>query len=234
MKAESDSSPLKDDNRICLLGGIAVMVAIAIHIIVNEFIKTMPPFDLTADELNIYLDQETSNWAIVHGLRYIAFSCATLFSAGLFIKIYRNSKTSSYGWEILALLGTAIAVTSGMMTNGIETLSYLNIDLLKRNQDLFWLLRSITGTLFTAEFVPWSLVILGFSVAGFQSSALPKWLVIPGFLIAASGILVGLFISNILTGGWASIFLTITSIGIMAWNLCAGILMILDGWKQIG
>jgi len=99
-----------------------------------------------------------------------------------------------------------------MMTNGLETLSYLNIDLINKNQELFWLLRNITRTLFTAEFVTWAIVIFGFSMAGRHSSTIPKWMVFFGFLIATTGILIGLLIADILTNGRATIFLTVTSL----------------------
>lgn len=213
------------------LGGLAVLLAITIHIIVNWVIKTMPPADLTAAELQSYFDEQADSWAIVHGLRYVAFTCIALFSAGLFVKTSYRGESRSIGWGVLGLLGTAIGVTNGIMTNGLETLSYLNIDLLNRNQELFWLLRNVTRTLFTAEFVAWAIVIFGFSMAGRHSSTIPKWLVFLGFLIAATGILVGLFIADILANGQATIFLTVSSLGGMVWFTSVGVLMLLRGAK---
>jgi hypothetical protein len=216
---------------IIRLGGLAVLLAITIHIIVNWVIKTMPPADLTAAELQSYFDEQADSWAIVHGLRYVAFTCIALFSAGLFVKTSYRGESRSIGWGVLGLLGTAIGVTNGIMTNALETLSYLNIDLLNRNQELFWLLRNITRTLFTAEFVAWAIVIFGFSMAGRHSSTIPKWLVFLGFLIAATGILVGLFIADILANGQATIFLTVSSLGGMVWFTSVGVLMLLRGAK---
>jgi len=83
------------ENGIIRLGGLAVLLALAIHILVNWVIKTMPPADLTAAELRSYFDEQADNWAIVHGLRYVAFTCIALFSAGLFVKTsYHREFTS--------------------------------------------------------------------------------------------------------------------------------------------
>lgn len=219
---------VEKETGIIRLGGLAVLLTVIIHIVVNWVIKTMPPADLTAAELLSYFDEQVDNWAIVHGLRYVAFTCIALFSTGLFVKTCYHRESTSKAWGILGLLGTAIGVTNGIMTNGLETLSYLNIELLNKNQELFWLLRNITRTLFAAEFVPWAIVIFGFSMAGWRSSTIPKWLVFLGFLISTTGMLIGLFIVNILINGWATIFFTVTSLGMMIWFTSVGILML---WK---
>lgn len=167
----------EDKTGIIRLGGLAVLLAITIHFIVNWVLKTMPPAGLTAAELQSYFAEQADTWAIVHGLRYVAFVSIALFSASLFVKTSYQRESTSMGWGVVGLLGTAIGITNGIMTNGLETLSYLNIDLFNQNQELFWLLRNVTRTLFTAEFVAWAVVIFGFSMAGWRSSTMPKWMV---------------------------------------------------------
>ena len=106
-----------------------------------------------------------------------------LSAAGLFARLRRGPGTAR-GWGVVGLLGTAMLATSLMITNGLETLGYLGLDLLRQNQELFWLLRHVTRTLFTTELTSWVLVFLGFSVAGWRSAAMPRWISILGCVSA--------------------------------------------------
>ena len=127
------------------------------------------------------------------------------------------------------MLGTAIFVTNGVITNGIEILAFLNIDLLSKQQELFWLLFRLTRVLFTAEVVTWSFVILGFSIAGWRSTTIPKWLAALGLLNVAAGMLSGGFIVSIITDGWATILMQVATLTGLVWFACVGVYMLIRG-----
>lgn len=211
------------------LGGLAIIVGLAIHIILNGVLKEFPPEDPTATELQAYLSNEANTWAIVHGFRYVAFACIVLFAAGLFSRTCCTRTAQTTGWGVVALLGTAIFVTNGVIANGIEMLAFLNIDLLSQQQDLFWLLFRLTRVLFTAEVVTWSILILGFSIAGWRSTTIPRWLAALGLLNVAAGMLTGGFIVSVVTGGWAIIFADAAALTGLAWFACTGLYMLIRG-----
>ena len=127
------------------------------------------------------------------------------------------------------MLGAAVFVTNGVITNGIEILAFLNIDLLSQQQELFWLLFELTRVLFTAEVVTWSFLILGFSVAGWRSATIPKWLVALGLLNVAAGMLTGGFIASVVTDGWAMLLADVAALTGLAWFACVGIYMLVRG-----
>jgi hypothetical protein len=211
------------------LGGLAIIVGLAIHAILNSILKEFPPEDPTVTELQAYLSNQAGAWAIVHGFRYVAFACIVLFAAGLFSRTCCTRPAQTTGWGVVGLLGTAIFVTNGIITNGIEILAFLNIDLLSQQQELFWLLFRLTRVLFTAEVVTWSFVILGFSIAGWRSTTIPKWLVALGLVSVVAGMLSGGFIVSVVTDGWALIVADVAALTGLAWFACVGVYMVVRG-----
>lgn len=139
------------------VGGLAIVVGMMIHIVLNVVLKAFPPENPTSAELQDYLAREATNWGVIHGLRYVAFTCIVLFAAGLFSRTCRTHAASGDSWGVVGLLGAAIFVANGVVTNGIEILAFLDTPLIAQQQDLFWLLFRLTRILFTAEVVTWSI-----------------------------------------------------------------------------
>lgn len=211
------------------LGGLAMIVGLLIHIVLNSVLKKFPPENPTAGELQAYLSNEASTWAIVHGFRYIALACIVLFAAGLFARTCRTRTDSTTGWGVVGVLGTAIFVTNGVITNGIEMLAFLNIAPVSQQQDLFWLLFRLTRVLFTAEIVTWSILIFGFSIAGWLSNTIPRWLTALGLLNTAVGMLTGVFIVSVVSDGRAGILAEVAELTGLAWFTCVGVYMLMRG-----
>jgi hypothetical protein len=211
------------------LGGLAIIAGLAIHIVLNSVIKEFPPETPTVSELQSYLSNEAGMWAIVHGFRYVAFACIVLFAAGLFSRTCCTGTVQTTGWGVVGLLGAAIFVTNGVITNGIEMLAFLNSDLLSNNQELFWLLFRLTRVLFTAEVVTWSFLILGFSIAGWRSTTIPMWLTLLGLSNVAAGMLSGVFIVSVVTDGWATILIDVAALTGLSWFACTGVYMLIRG-----
>jgi hypothetical protein len=219
----------RNHSRFIRLGGFAMLAGFFIHIVANVVLKKFPPEDPTLDQLKAYLSEEASTWALVHGLRYVAFACIALFAAALFMRTCRTWGAGPTGWGLVGLLGAALHVTNGIITNGIEILAFMDFGQLSEDPSLFWLVFYLTRILFTGEIVAWGLVIGGFSVAGWQSSTLPRWLSILGFLSAIASLASGVFIVSILRDGRAVPLIDIASLGCLAWFLITGMLMAFRG-----
>jgi hypothetical protein len=230
-----ESQPIegsRNHSRFIRLGGFAMLAGFFIHIIANVVLKKFPPEDPTLDQLQAYLSEEASTWAVVHGLRYVAFVSIALFAAALFIRTCRTWDLGPTGWGVVGLLGSALHVTTGMITNGIEILAFMDFGQLSEDPSLFWLVFYLTRILFTGEIVAWGLVIGGFSVAGWQSSTLPRWLSILGFLSAIASLASGVFIVSVLRDGRAVPLIDIASLGCLAWFLITGMLMEFRGTAE--
>ncbi|MEQ8767839.1 MAG: hypothetical protein RL885_28305 [Planctomycetota bacterium] len=211
------------------LGGLAMILSIIVHVVLNMVLKEFPPEDPTASELQAYLDREADTWAIVHGFRYLAFCGIVLFAAGLFIRTCGGRAAALNGWGFVGLLGTAIWVTSGIVTNGLEILAFVDFDLLSNRPELFWLVFRMTRILFTAEIATWSLVLAGFSAAGLVSATLPKWMAFLGFVGAAGCLLSGVLVISVFTDGFAGMIAELATMASLLWMLVVALYLVKRG-----
>lgn len=226
---ETTQSTGRQEDRLIRIGGLAVLVALAIHIFVNGFLKKFPPENPSLPELKDYLTVEASTWAIVHGLKYLALVGLVVFAAAVYSRTCRSRRALGAGWGVVGLLGTAIHVTNAMIANGIEIMAFYDFTLLSEEASLFWLLFRTVRVLFTAEIVAWGVVIFGFSMAGFQSSTLPRWISSLGFFSATACMVSGVFVVSVLTEGWATILIEVAALTGLAWFACVGIYMLMRG-----
>lgn len=222
-------SPWSDQSGLIRLGGAAMLIGLAIHIVANGLFRVFPPEGLSPDDLRSYLTAQAGDWAILHGVRYVAIVSIVLFGAGLFVKCSLTRPTHSLGWGIVGLIGTLMWVINLFIVNGIETMAFMKFDHLTENASSFWALYYLTRTLFNAEVVAWSVVWLGFSMAGLHSKTLPKWLVWTGLFSAANGLMVGIFIVPVMNGEWPGIFVDLAALPGMIWFLSVATLMVWRG-----
>jgi hypothetical protein len=216
------------------VGGVAMLAGFAIHIAANFVIKEFPPTDPTLEELRTYLGAQAATWKIVHAMRYAAIACLAVFYAGLFART-RCGGASTGGWEFVGLIGGALHLSNLLITNGLETFAFLDFNLLSGRPELFWLVFHATRVLFDAEIVAWAIVILGFSVAGWRSRALPRLIAALGFIAAplgmASAFLVG---SDATTGDWVAMTSDAATLTSLAWFVGAGATMVIRGASRVG
>ncbi len=225
MKEESTIENRKKHSVLVRIGGLVILLAIIIHIILNIILKTFPSTDFTLTELQSYLSNESSTWALVHGMRYVAIACIAIFSAGLFEKTCSNHSWKVIGWGVLGLIGTALWLSNLMITNGIEILAFYDFHSISEQESLFWLLFNLTRVLFNAEIVSWALFSLGFSMAGWISDTFPKWILVLGLLGSLFCMLSAVFIVSILNDGWEVIFTYIAAFTGLVWQVSIGVLM---------
>ena len=225
MEDTARNSNSNDHTSLIRLGGIAMLVGLVIHIVANMVLKVFPPENPSLDELQTYLLEQAGNWAIIHGIRYVAVVCIILFAAGLFVRTWCIRSTPTTGWGIVGLLGAGMMVVNLLITNGIETLTFMDFDRLSQQADTFFTLFYLTRTLFTAEIVAWAVMYLGFGVAGLLSATLPKWIAWLGFFSAANGLLTGIFIVPIMNDDWPVIFAELAALTGTIWFVSVSIYM---------
>lgn len=210
------------------IGGVAVLVGLVIHIVANVFLKEFPPADPSLAELRTYLAAEAEAWKIVHGMRYLAVACLALFLAAIFVRTHFAANAG--GWEYVGLIGGILQLSNLFITNGIETFAFLDFGLQGERPELFWSVFHTTRVLFTAEIVAWSILIFGFSIAGWRSGKVPKAVATLGYVASALGLVSGVFIGTVMTtGGWPAMTLEIAALSSLLWFLCIGVQMSIRG-----
>lgn len=231
----SHSGPYGGDySTLIRIGGAALLIAFAIHIVANVFLKEFPPSDPTLAELEAYLAAEAGMWKTVHGLRYIAIASLSLFLGGIVARTRMNPARPPGGWEYVGLVGGCLHLANLFITNGIETFAFLDFSRLSGQPDLFWLVFHMTRVLFTAETAAWAILIFGFSVAGWKSGTIPMSLAVLGFVAAAFAVGSGAFVGAVMTsGGWPGIASEIAAIASLAWFVSVGVLMLWRGGSSV-
>jgi hypothetical protein len=197
MKPADGSSTRRREATVIRLGGVAGLVTFGLHIVINEVLITVRS---RVGGLNALASGDLSANAIGHGLRYPAFLCLAIFAVGLYVLTGRGMSFATNPWGILGLFGAAAQITTGVIANTIQTtalMSSANVSGQSEHSALLWDLGSV---LFAVEPIWAGLMFVGFSVAGWQSATLPKWLAIPALLCAALNVTVAVSIVWVMTG----------------------------------
>lgn len=225
------SREVDDRSLLVRLGGIAGLTTIAVHFFVNMILKSFPDEDLTIDQLRDYFQNESSNRAIVHGLRYFAIAGIVFMVAGLYLRTSRKRAVLGEGWGLIGLLGAALWIANLTVTNGIEMFAFVDFQSMSNEPDLFWLAFHMTRVLFSAEMIAWVIVTFGFSMSGLRLKTLPPWIAYAGLLLSTVGFASSITIVNVLRGGWTSALATVTAFGIILWFISASAYLVVKGDK---
>lgn len=216
-------------NQLIRVGGVAGLVGVATHFLVNGILKTFPPPSADLPQLQQYLAEQASTWAIVHGLRYVAIAGMVLMVAALYARTVRASRKSDGGWGFVGLLGATMWLANLLITNGIEIFAFTDLEKLSNRVELFYLTFHLTRVLFTAEIIAWAVVIFGFSMSGWRTAMLPRWLVLVGMPIALAGLVANIFISSIMRGSSVAVILDIGALGGLLWFISVSVYLAMRG-----
>jgi len=212
--------------------GLALLVAFAIHIVANSVVKVVPPVDPTLSELQVYLEAERDSWALVHGMRFAAVAGLALFYSGLMARFRLRNRPNSGGWEYCGFTGGLLHISILFIANSIETFAFLGFHFLADNPELFWSVYYSTRVLFNAEILAWAIAILGFSLAGWFSGALPRWISILGFVASPLGLISGIFVAaSMLGNSWISPVDAVAAPASLLWFLSTGFWLMWRGYK---
>lgn len=204
-----------------------MVVALAVHVLVNEFIKVMPSDAMSGTALRDYLIEQDGNWAVVHGLRYVAFIGMALFAGAMFQRTCVGRNPRAMGWGIVGVVGSALHIANILITNGIETFVFHYDSQMSPEQ--FRLVFSMTRMLFTAELAVWGISLLGYSSAGWVSRSLPRPVSMLGWLSACFCVLSSVFVVSVWRDGWAGWFNTIGAMTGLLWFVIVGVLLVVKG-----
>lgn len=225
----SDENAANDHSLLIRLGGMAGLVTIAVHMVVNMALKSFPDPKLTPDQLQAYFQDESSTWAVVHGLRYFAIVGIVFMVVGLYLRTSRLRAAPGSGWGIIGLVGATLWLANLTITNGIEMFAFLDFQSMSNKPDLFWAMFYMTRVLFSAEIIAWVIVTFGFSMSGLRSKTLPLWMGYAGLLLSSVGLASSIAVVDVLRGGWTSVLATVAAFGIILWLICTSIYMLVRG-----
>lgn len=202
---------------------LATILAIVINFIL---ISPPPPYNSSLKVITNYLQQEAEMIVLSTGLRYIAWPLGLIFAVGLYQFVRGEVDGNHRLWAKVGLLGVVWMCSVGAVANSAEIIAAWRIETLTAQPQLLTGLWSISIVLFTSAMVPWATAILSFSIAGRLSGVVPLWIAGLGLVMAILGIMTGVGIVSVITGGWAEIPAFLAFIFVNLWVIAISVLML--------
>lgn len=216
------------ETTIVRVGGLLGFLMIGIAVLVNYVLFEPPPGGAAAlAEPKTYISDQAGRMAIANGMRNLVFFCIPFWAAGVYTFTRPSPTLASNPWGIVGLLGAVTVTAVGTIANGVQTAIFLNYGGVSEQRDIFLVLWGVTRVLFGAAQVGTAAWVAGFSLAGWRSGAMPRWLVALGLIFAAATLLTwGVGIVSVMTGGWAEKVQSVTMPLTLVWLLSTSVLMV--------
>jgi hypothetical protein len=186
-----------------------------------------PPSDLNTPiaEVVAYVAAKGDMIALGHGLRYVAQILGLIFAVGLYRLVQGPRDGAHRAWAMVGVLAAFWVPPVGVVAQSIEGVAVWQAQALAEQPQLALALWGISTFVWNSILVPFSVLILGFSLAGRGSGTLPLWLVVLGLVASASGLLGGFVTASTAGEGWAVPFIAFAVL-VQPWMIITGVLMI--------
>ena len=227
MNTASAQTAVGTEATLIRLGGVAGLLILGLYILINFILMGFSgPSGVPPGELKTYVAHHAGTMAIANGLRFLALFCTAFFAVGMYAWTSRGTLAAN-GWGILGMLGATALIGMGVITNTVQSLAFLTFARVSEQPEHFLLLWNLSRLLFRMAQLLSGLMIAGFSIAGWQSATVPTWLVVPGLLFAASGLLTAVGIAWTMSDSRAvEPLLLARDFLAMFWFLCVSVLMV--------
>jgi hypothetical protein len=230
MSGQTSQEIPPSDVWVVRLGGLANLLILVLVVVVN-FVLTPKRSLLSAnarpEEIASFFSAHADQMGLANGLRNLVFFLLPIFAVGLYTLIARTAETAAAkAWATMALVASAAVMAVGTVNNGVETAAFVKLSVFAEHPELRRLLWSLSGVVFTAVRLVWAAINTGFSIGGWLSGALPRWLCIVGLLSAVSSLVSAVGIASLLAGGWPNYTEALVPPTVLIFNLGVSIQML--------
>ena len=212
------------------IAGVAGLSVPALAIVINVVLLAPPPeppsgLDAPIAEVAAYVAERGDRLALGHALRYAAQVLNLVFAAGLYRLVQGSHDGAHRGWAIVGLLGAVWIPSVGIVAQSFEGVAVWQAGSLAEQPQLALALWGSSTFLWNSILVPFSALMLGFSLAGGASARFPRWLVVLGLAAAASAFAGACITAATAAEGW-SVPVDVFLILVLPWTVSASIVMI--------
>jgi hypothetical protein len=212
------------------VAGAAGLLTTVLGVVINVILLAPPPEPPTLGapiaDVSSYVVEKGDMLALGHGLRYLAQVSLLIFGAGVHRLVKGPQDGPHRGWAMVGLLATVWVPAVGIIAQSLEGVAVWRAEGLGAQPQLALALWGISTFLWNATLVPFSALILGFTLAGRTSGAFPVWLVALGLAAAAAG-LAGAFVTAFTAGASGSVPVGVFFALVSPWVLVVSARMIL-------
>jgi hypothetical protein len=210
--------------------GVAGLLVPVLATVINVVLLAPPPdppgsLDAPVAEIAAYVVEKGEMLTLGHGLRYVAQVLGIIFAAGLYRLVQGPRDGAHRAWALVGLLSAFWVPALGMVAQSLEGVAVWQAPTLAGQSQLAVALWGVSTFLWNSILVPFSVLLLGFSLAGRGSGVFPAWLVALGLAAAAAGML-GAFVTAATAGdGWAVPF-AVFAVLVQPWMIVTSVRMI--------
>lgn len=213
--------------------GVAGLLVPVFAIVVNVVLLAPPPdppssLNTPIAEVAAYVMVKGEMLTLGHSLRYVAQILGLIFAAGLYRLVQGPRDGAHRTWALIGLLCAFWVPTLAMVAQALEGVAVWQARTLAAQPQLALVLWGASNFLWNSILVPFSVLLLAFSLAARGSGAFPAWLVGLGLAASAAGFL-GAFVTAATAGeGWAVPF-AVFAVLLQPWMIVTSIRMIRSG-----
>ena len=209
--------------------GIAGLLVPILAIAINVVLLAPPPdppsgLNAPIAEVAAYVAAKGDMIALGHGLRYVAQILGLIFAVGLYRLVQGPRDGAHRAWAMVGLLAAFWVPALAVVAQSVEGVAVWQAQALAGQPQLALALLGISTFVWNSILVPFSVLLLGFSLAGRGSGTFPHWLVVLGLLAAASGLLGGFVTASTAGEGWAVPFIAFAVL-VQPWMIVTGVMM---------
>ena len=159
-------------------------------------------------------------------LRFVLLPFLPVIAVG----IYAWLGPTAGAWRLVGLLGLALVPAVGFSANSAATIALWRLPMLDDQPQLLTMLWSMSVVLFFGAVMLWGVGVAGFSLAGWRSERMPRWLAALGILVGAVGVVGGIGVNSLLSRELlAGAVLSAFGLLLPFWLVATSIILIRDG-----
>jgi hypothetical protein len=227
------SSPVHvpaNGRRFLRAAGVAGLLTAVSGVVINVVLLVPPPDPPTLGtpitDVAAYIVEKGDMLALGHGLRYFAQVSLLVFAVGVHRLVNGPKDGVHQDWATVGLLATIWIPAVGIIAQSVEGVAVWQAGSLADQPQLALALWGVSTFLWNSTLVPFSALILGFSLAGRTSGAFPAWLVALGLAAASAG-MVGAFVTASTAGDGGDVPVGVFFTLVSPWVLIVSVRMIL-------
>lgn len=169
------------------VAGVAGLTCAALGLVIGILEAGAPAFNAPLPEVLDFLRNGSGVLYAGSVLRFLLLPLLPLIAVG----IYAWLGAAAGAWRLVGLLGLALVPAIGFPANSAAAIALWRLPVLEDQTQLLTMLWSMSAVWFFGAVMLWGIGVGSFSVAGWQSRRMPRWLSALGIVVGAVGVVSG-------------------------------------------
>jgi hypothetical protein len=208
------------------VAGVAGLACAAVGLVIGFLEAGAPPFNAPLPEVLTFLRDASGMLSASSILRFALLPLLPFIAVGIYV--WLGPKADA--WRLVGLFGLALVLAVGFPANSAATIALWRLPVLEEQPQSLTMLWSMNVVWFFGAVMSWGIGVGSFSVAGWRSGRMPRWLSALGLLIGAVGVFCGIGVNalvsrELLAGAVLSMF----GLLLPVWLVATSIMLIRDG-----